>query len=179
MNRPVFKYLLIAILSIITVFAFGACGSSDDDGGSKESGTPPTEVVSDYDTVVYTYTDNSDEEDLYSVTVTFEYDGDKVMGVTEVTVDDRTAADDDIAQMLIEDDNGYLDDSGLKEMDGVVCDVYVNGKVRTETRKFDLTKFDNQYYKKYVGIESDKDYISYDDLTGVYEAAGYVKKEAE
>lgn len=181
MKKSTINYLLIAALSMVMVFAFGACGgSSDDNGGSTESGTVPTEVVSDYDTVVYSYTDNSDETDLYSVKVTFEYDGDKVMGVTTVTTDDMSAEDDeDIFQMHLNDYDGILDDTGFKDMDGFTWDVSVNGKVRTETLHYDMTQFDVNAYKKHIGIEDDNDYVSLEALTAVYEAAGFTKEEAE
>ena len=181
MKKSALKYILVAMLAVAMVFAFCACGGDDEGNGGNSGNTDTTkastEVVSDYDTVVYTYSDQDVEEDQYSSTVTIEYDGDKVMGVTEVMVDDMSAAEDDIAQMLIEDYDGALDETGFKEMDGFKVEVNTEGKVRTETKRFDLTKFDQEIYKKYVGLESDKDYVSFEELTGVYEAGGYVKAE--
>lgn len=181
MKKSALRYILTAMLAIAMVFAFCACGGDDEGNGGNSGNTDTTkastEVVSDYDTVVYTYSDQDVEEDQYSSTVTIEYDGDKVMGVTEVMVDDMSAAEDDIAQMLIEDYDGALDETGFKEMDGFKAEVTTEGKVRTEIKRFDLTKFDQEIYKKYVGLESDKDYVSFEELTGVYESGGYVKAE--
>ncbi len=178
MKKPFFHYILITVLAITTVFAFGACGDSNDgESNSEDSTTASTEVVSEYDTVVYTYEDYELEEDLYTATVTIEYDGDKVMGVTQVAVDDMTKEDDDLIEMQMNDRDGFLDDTGFKEMDGFTWDVSVNGKVRTETVHFDMTKFDLDKYKTYVGIKSDKDYISLEELTALYEDAGFKKVE--
>ena len=177
MKKSILSILLAAALSLTMVFAFTACGGSD--GGSTDSTIATTEVVSDYDTVVYTYKDAEEKEDVYYSIITIEYDGDKVMGVTEVTVDDMSAETDQyIFQMHLDDYDGILDDTGFKDMDGFTWDVNVDGQVRTETLKFDMTKFDVEAYKEYVGIESDKDYISLKDLTGIYEDAGFTK-EAE
>ena len=181
MKKPILKTILTAALSLTMVIAFAACGDSDSESnGNNTQGTAATtEVVTDYDTVVYTYEDNAVEEDLYKKTVTIEYDGDKVMGVTEVTVDDMSAETDKyIFQMHLEDYDGQLDDTGFKDRDGFTWDVGVNGQVRTEVLKFDMTKFDVNAYKDYVGIENDKDYLSLKDLTKIYEDAGFVKEEA-
>ena len=181
MKKPILKTILTAALSLTMVIAFAACGDSDSESnGNNTQGTAATtEVVTDYDTVVYTYEDNAVEEDLYKKTVTIEYDGDKVMGVTEVIVDDMSAETDKyIFQMHLEDYDGQLDDTGFKDRDGFTWDVGVNGQVRTEVLKFDMTKFDVNAYKDYVGIENDKDYLSLKDLTKIYEDAGFVKEEA-
>ncbi|MBE6045182.1 MAG: DUF1307 domain-containing protein [Clostridiales bacterium] len=181
MKKPILNTILTAVLSLTMLLAFTACGGSDTE--SDENGadnTVSTEVVSDYDTVVYTYEDNEVKEDLYKKTVTIEYDGDKVMGVTEVTVDDMSAETDKyIFQMHLEDYDGMLDDTGFKDKDGFTWDVGVNGQVRTEVLKFDMTKFDVDAYKEYVGIENDKDYLSLEDLTKIFEDAGFTKEAEE
>ena len=181
MKKPILKTILTAALSLTMVIAFAACGDSDSESnGNNTQGTAATtEVVTDYDTVVYTYEDNAVEEDLYQKTVTIEYDGDKVMGETELTVDDMSAETDEyIFQMNLEEYDGQLDDTGFKDTDGFTWDVTVDGQVRTEILHFDLTKFDVNAYKNYVGIENDKDYVSLQDLTKIYEDAGFVKEEA-
>ena len=173
--------MLAMVLSLTMVLAFTACGGSDtknDENGADN--TVSTEVAIDYDSVVYTYEDNEVEEDIYKKTVTIEYDGDKVMGVTEVTVDDMSAETDKyIFQMHLEDYDGMLDDTGFKDKDGFTWDVSVNGQVRTEVLKFDMTKFDVNAYKDYVGIENDKDYLSLEDLTKIFEDAGFAKAAEE
>ncbi len=180
MKKRFINTVLAALLTAAMVLAFTACGSGDEgsNGGNTEGTAATTEVVSDYDTVVYTYSDNEVPEDLYSSRVTIEYDGDKVMGVTEQNVDDMSAETDKyIFQMHLEDYDGMLDETGFKEMDGFKCDVSVDGQVRSEILHFDMTKFDVEAYKGYAGIENDKDYISLKDLTGIYEEAGFSKEE--
>lgn len=182
MKKPILNIIITAALSLTMVLAFTACGGSGSgSGGNNTQGTAATtEIVTDYDTVVYTYEDNEVPEDLYSSRVTIEYDGDKVMGVTEVNVDDMSAETDEyIFQMHLEDYEGQLDETGFQHMDGFKADISVDGQVRTEILKFDMTKFDLDAYKSYTGIESDKDYISLEDLTGIYEDAGFTKEEAE
>lgn len=183
MKKHILYYILTAVMAVTMVFAFCACGDSGSgDGGSGDADgtTVSTEVVTNYDTVIYTYSDDSDETDLYSTRITVEYDGDQVMGVTQVTVDDMSAeTDEDIFQMHLNDYDGMLDDTGFKDMDGFTWDVSVNGKVRTETVHYDLTKFDVNTYKTYIGIEDDNDYVSLEALTGIYESAGLTKEEAE
>ena len=179
MKKHFINTVLAVLLTTAMVLAFTACGESSAGGDGDGGNTPAeTEVVSNYDTVVYTYEDNEIEEDLYSSRITIEYDGDKVMGVTEQTIDDMSAETDKyIFQMHLEDYDGMLDETGFKDMAGFKWDVNVDGQVRTETLNFDMTKFDVEAYKGYVGIENDKDYISLEDLTGIYEEAGFSKEE--
>ena len=168
--------LLISILAVSMCFAFCACGSSESEEGTIHT-EASTDVVSEYETVVYTYEDLTIPEDLYTSTLTIEYEGDKVMAVTQVTTDDMSAEDDDIVEMLMDDYEGNLDDTGFKDMDGFTWDVSVKDKVRTETTKFDLTVFDIETYKKFAEIESDKDYVSLDELVASYEKSGFTKVE--
>jgi len=179
MKRSILTYILTAVVGTAMVFAFTGCGGSGGNGG--EEGTfhtkASTAVESSYETVVYYYEDYELPEDLYSSTVTIEYDGDKVVGVTEVMVDDLTNEDDDLIQMHLEDYDGALDDLGFKDKEGFTSEVAVDGKVRTETKRFDLTKFDVNTYKEYVGIKSEGDYVTLDELASAYEASGYSKAD--
>jgi len=181
MKKNRLNYMLIAILAVTMIIAFSACGGSDEESADSDGKTihteASTEVVSDYETVVYHYEDFEVPEDLYSSTLTIEYDGDKVMAVTQVTVDDMSAEDDDIVEMLMDDYELNLNDTGFKDMDGFTCNVDVKDKVRTETMKFDLTKFNVQTYRKYAELEGDSDYVSLDELVAAYEEVGYTKVE--
>jgi uncharacterized lipoprotein YehR (DUF1307 family) len=62
-------------------------------------------------------------------------------------------------------------------MEGFTWSVDVDDKVRTETKKFDFTKFDTAAYKAYVGLEDESDTVSLEALTKAYEEVGYTKAE--
>ena len=67
MKKNRLNYMLIAILAITMIFAFSACGGSDEESGGSDGKTihteASTEVVSDYETVVYHYEDFEVPED--------------------------------------------------------------------------------------------------------------------
>lgn len=169
------KYLPVALSVLAMLFLTCACGGSNGSGNTTFHTKASTAVVSDYDTAVFSFEDYDIPEDLYSSTVTVEYDGDKVVKVTEINVDDMTSEDDDLFEMILEEYDGNLEDTGFAEMDGFTSDVTVEGKVRTESRIFDLNKFDIATFAKYVDMECEQDYISFSDLTEAYEKNGYKK----
>ena len=179
-KRRHIRYLLIAMLAGVMIFAFCACGedgTEEDTGDEVATTITTTEVESNYETVTYAYSDSSDEEDLYSISIIMEHDGDKVMKVTEMMVDDMRKGDPDLIPMQMENLDGALDETGLKDMEGFTWDVQVKDNVRTETKTFDMTKFDIERYKSYIGLKSDKDYISLEELAARYEKGNFQKVE--